>query len=404
MKKIKALVLLQLKTILKQPAVLLVFAGLPILGSLFLIYALQPIFDREAYVEPFHVALADKDDSLETRAIIHQLASSEEFSRVVEFIRTSESEGLELLENNEAAAMAVIPENFSEDLRIGKNTPVQVVGNPQRPLQYQLFLAVMESGADLISAAQSGVNTVHFFLRDEIDSQSLNQEVQQAIIDFTFTSLGRNQIFATETLSETGIFTLEEYYLAAAATALTLITGFLLLILMRNDFSHSMNKRLLLAGCTPGVKVTADFLTSFLVLAAQLTVFIGGYFLIVDNSLGNNLLSFVTAASLGAAVTAMFFTLLSSFSLGQFAEAVIGISVLFVLLLLGGAVLPLAFFPEWAEDTGSYTFTYWMREGLMATAFFGDEETIRSSTAVMAGFTALFFTGAWINERRKAGR
>lgn len=398
MNKVIALIQLQWKTMFRQPSVVVSFLALPVVGALFISFALQPLFATDPFVDPFAVAVVDLDQSLETRIIFQQLASSDDFKGVVQFLTVDMDQGLGMIEADEVAALVVIPRNFAANMRAGRNIPIEVVGNPQRPLQYRLFLTTMKSGADLISAAQSGVNTVYYFLKDEVGQSTLNSEVNQAIIDFTLQSLGRRQIFAETMLTETGTFHLEEYYVAAASVVLALLMGLYLLSVIRQDFSPNVEKRLLASGLGPAAKITAKFTVIFALLCAQLIIIVALYLLVLQGRVTGNWLSLSITLLFMAASVSMLFTFLSSLSMHPYMELSLGIGLVLVLAVLGGNILPLTFLPPWIGVWSKFTFAYWMREGFLYSAFILDQGVFTTSVGVMALTMLTFFAASYAAE------
>lgn len=398
MKKVRAFLLIQRKILFRQPSVALVFFGLPILGALFIGFALQPLFAAKPFVDPFAVAVVDNDQSLETRMIIQQLAADEEFSKVVQFRNMDIEEGLAQLKADQVAAMVVIPENFAGNLRAGRNLPFEVVGNPQRPLEYGLFLATMESGAGLISAAQSGVNTVHHFLRGQVTAAVLDEEVNKAIVAFTLQSLGRGQVFKATKLTGTGSFTLTEYYIAAGSVILIFLMGLYLLTALRQEHAAGLEKRLFSRGVGAGTKIAAKFITLFsgfcLLQVALLVLYLAALGGRVTGSWPG--LAVVMVAS--AASAAMFFTFISSLRLPPFGELAAAGVFSALLMVLGGNLLPLSFLPQWLGVLSRGALTYWMREGYLHGAFIYEPSLLLTSVGVMAGATLLLLAASALAE------
>lgn len=404
MDKVIALIKLQWKTMFRQPLVILVFLALPVACALFISFALQPLFASDSLVDPFDVAVVDLDQSLETRVIIQQLASSDDYKGVVQFLTVDMDQGLDMIEADEVAALVVIPRNFAGNMRAGRNIPLEVVGNPQRPLQYRLFLTTMKSGADLISAAQSGVNTVYYFLKDEVGQSTLNSEVNQAIIDFSLQSLGRRQIFSETLLSETGSFHLEEYYVAAASVVLALLMGLYLLSVIRQDFSPNVEKRLLASGLGPAAKIATKFTVIFVLLCVQLIIILALFVMVLQGSITGNWLSLSITLLFMAASVSMLFTFISSLSLHPYLELTIGTGLVLMLAVVGGNILPLTFLPKGIGAWSKISFSYWMREGFLHTAFIFDQRIFAISIVAMALTIITFLAASYLAEILKLRR
>lgn len=400
MKKIWALIRIQGKSLFRQPSVALAFFALPVLGALFISFALQPLFAAKPFISPFDVAIADQDQSLETKMIVQQLASSDDFKGVVQFHTVGLAEGLAMIEEGEVAALVVIPENFANSMRRGANTPFELVGNPRQPFQYGLFLTTMESAAALISAAQTGVNTIHHFLAGKVDENSLATEVDKAIFEFTLRCLGRRQVISENRLSATGSFTLKEYYLAAGSVVLTLTMGLYLLTVIRQDYSSAMDKRLLARGLGPGARIATKFVSFFFVFFSLLMLILVFYLVALKGDISGSWPSLLLVLPAMAASAAMFFTFLSSLGLHPFGEVSLAAGLSVILTVMGGSILPLSFFPEWMNTFGKVTLTYWMREGFLHSAFIADRQIVVTSVGMMLVISLLFLAASFFAESK----
>ncbi|MDK2934584.1 MAG: linearmycin/streptolysin transport system permease protein, partial [Clostridiales bacterium] len=101
----------------------------PLLLIFLISYAISPLFYTNAYIEKFKIALVDRENSLETRTLINHFEKSDALKNLTEIIHTDYEQALKLIHKDEVAAVIVIPEHFSEDVAVGKNTPVTVIGN-----------------------------------------------------------------------------------------------------------------------------------------------------------------------------------------------------------------------------------------------------------------------------------
>lgn len=400
MKKVWALIRIQGKSLFRQPSVVLAFFVLPIMGALFISFGLQPLFTAKPFISPFDVAIADLDQSMETKMIIQQLATSDEFEGVVQFHSIGLEEGLAMIEDDKVAALVVIPENFAGAMRKGRNKPFELVGNPLQPFQYGLFLTTMESAAALISAAQTGVNTIHHFLESKIDDNSLAREVDKAIFEFTLQSLGRRQVISENKLFSTGAFTLKEYYIAAGSVILTLSMGVYLLTIVRQDYSAAIDKRLLSRGLGAGAKIGAKFFSFFSAFIFLIAIILTLYIVALRGDITGSWPSLLLVLPTIAASAAMFFTFLSSIGMHPFGELTVSAFLSLILMVLGGNILPLSFLPQWMGTLGQVTLTYWMREGFLYSAFITDKRIIFTSVGVMAVIISLLLAASFWAESR----
>ena len=140
---------------------------------------------------------------------------------------TNEQKAKQLLQQNKVAAIVTLPKGFSHDIAHGKNQPLHVIGNSNKPLQSQLFRYVMESAADYTSAAQSGINTVDAFLEKEnVSDKNRRAEFKKSLVTFGLHVLDRGSLFDEQI--ETSFFQqdMKQYYVLSFAALLLMIWSY----------------------------------------------------------------------------------------------------------------------------------------------------------------------------------
>lgn len=193
----KSLLLYELSAMIRKPV--------PLFLSLFLPFFLLGVIGFTAYSFTqtenitIEVAIVDEDMTFETRALIHQLQDEEELKETLTFIPKDKEGAEHAMEIGEISGMLLIPEGFTKDLRVGKNTPITVITNKNQVLNSYMIKLLLDSGAQYISAAQSGVNAVYdLYIKDIEQSNQRSELTQQTIISFTLYALSRNDLFEKE--------------------------------------------------------------------------------------------------------------------------------------------------------------------------------------------------------------
>lgn len=215
---------------------------------------------RKAVGRTFAVAIVDEDNTFETKLLMKQYEESEELQNVLVFEKTDASTASERLTANEIAGIVIVPDGFTKGIRRGKNIPVAVIGNPERPFQAELLKQVMVSNANLISSAQSGANAAFHYLRKMgLSSEEFAKYRDTIITDFTLQALNRNKIYETETLSAFGGITTVEFYSLSGVLILLLVGGLFGMSLTARSEQTALRERLKLQGVRSGVFFLATF-------------------------------------------------------------------------------------------------------------------------------------------------
>lgn len=270
---------LTVKCWLKQPFPLFAMMLFPILLLGITYLGLKPLLQDKQWVEPFSVAIVDEDNTFETKLLMKQYQESEELQNVLSFKKTDAGEASELLAANKIAGIVIVPDGFTKGIRHGKNIPVSVIGNPERPFQAELLKQVMVSNANLISSAQSGANAAFHYLRKMgLPSDEFRTYRDAIITDFTLQALNRNKIYETETLSALGGITSLEFYSVSGVLILLMIGGLFGMSLTARSEQTALRERLSLQGVRSGVFFMSNILSVFVLLVIQAIILVSLFY------------------------------------------------------------------------------------------------------------------------------
>ncbi len=331
---------------------MLFFAGIGVIFSKLLL--------EESHVQLFEVALVDEDQTMETKYVIKQLLNSSHLTKVTKVRQVEKAEAEVLMEKNKAAAMIVLPKGFSEDIKSGINTPVEVIGNGRRPLQAQLVRHVMESAAKLTSAAQSGINTVDYFLETEQASDKVRHaEFKKSFLSFSFHILGRGELFDVKAKKSLFQQDIRSYYTLSLYVLLVMFWSFGFILFFRGKTSGALGRRLHSRGITPGKeKVAGAGAAAVCVAVASCLVSIP-----LMNGLPNG---DILAIILIILAFFTFFMLLDALLVPDTLFLMFGIAFILVGAIAGGHFLPAVYFPEWLVQLGRLTINSWALELMLS--------------------------------------
>ena len=360
MGKITALVNLQFKTVIKQWKLLLASFLVPILVIIGLAFIVSSLFEPDTG-EPFKVAIVDNEKSMETGYIIQHLTEAEHMKSILTVIEATEEEAAQLLEQDQIAAIMIIPDQFSKDIARGINTPVKVVGNSQRPFQSQIVRHFMESAADFVSSAQSGVNTVDAFLREADASQEMiRQAFQTSIVDFSFHALGRNDVYDEVIIDELHTTDLKQYYLGSGLIGMVMIWAFISLWLTRASMGNLVLRRLVISGVSAWHRFSARLISAFMIVLIQLAL-LSPFFWQFD--LISQPIQLILYLLVIGFTFITCFLLIETITMKEKPMLVVSTVILFIFLLLGGHILPTVYLPAWLEKVSAIIPNYWALNG-----------------------------------------
>lgn len=116
-----------------------------------------------------------------------------------------EGEALEALEAGEVNAVLVLPRDFIQGVREGKNPDLRLIVDGDRPLESLILLWVGQSASDILAAFQSGVYAV-LDLYEQSPPRDLtwNRAMVEINLEYISLALGREELFLHQEISATG--------------------------------------------------------------------------------------------------------------------------------------------------------------------------------------------------------
>lgn len=306
----------------------------------------------------FEIAIVDDDQTLETKYVIGQLLDNSHLSKVTKVTIVDHAKARTLMEKNKVVATIVIPEGFSRDVKKGLNTPVEVIGNGDRPLQAQLVRHLMESAAKLTTAAQSGINTIdHFLAEENVPDDVRHAEFKKSLLSFSLHILGRGTIFEMKEKKNLFQQDILQYYVLSFYLLLIMIWSFGFLVLLRERINGPLRNRLNSRGITEWKEKFAGF------AAAVVSVSLISYLLSLPITwlFGSSAINYGNLLSIVRIVLTFsaFFMMLAVFVSNDQLFLLFGIGLIMIGAVAGGHVIPVVYFPDWLERIGMFTINSW---------------------------------------------
>lgn len=150
---------------------------------------------RQAYVQPFPIAVQDLDNTIMSRSLISQIRQIQLFSQVEVL---DEGEPAEQALARGSAAVVTIPQDFFYDLYSMRDCPVDVVLNEDMPLESTLFQTIFSSVMDIIWADQSAGIGLYRFCYGELTPQLQSQLYRETSEHLLVDALSRQTVFDSQ--------------------------------------------------------------------------------------------------------------------------------------------------------------------------------------------------------------
>lgn len=150
---------------------------------------------RQAYVQPFPIAVRDGDGTVMSRSLIAQMDRVALFSQI---LRAEEGmTDTQLLEAG-AAAVVTVPKDFFYDLYKMEDCPVAVTLNRDMPLESTLFQSIFTSVMDIIGANQSAGQGLYRFCYGDLtpdQERAMYAETSELLLQ---DALSRQTVFESD--------------------------------------------------------------------------------------------------------------------------------------------------------------------------------------------------------------
>lgn len=344
----------------KAVALLLV---MPFLFICLFVYALSPYLNKSSFIEPFTVALVDKENSVQTRILTRQLDDIELFKKV---LRVDEKKARDMLDHNEIAAMIIIPEGLSRSVAVGENKPVTVVGNKSMPLQSFVAKNIALSAANLVSAGQSAINTIAYYDRKAgLRGKDLEKDVNDSTMEVLVDTLSRNEIFTEYDAEEKLDITPMEYYTAALIVIFLMFAGMPGMKMLVTERSLNLTRRLMASPVKLWQIILSKFFVSLLLSAIQFLIIVVFTSFVFKNYWGAPVKSILLL--FGGIVTAVsaWSVFVSAIARTPASADVIGNLGILLMAVVGGSIYPLTSMPVFVRNLSNLTINKWAMQGFM---------------------------------------
>ncbi|MCX7843419.1 MAG: ABC transporter permease [Clostridia bacterium] len=367
----------------------------------FFVYALSPHLEKSSFLEPFSVALVDMEDTTQTRILVKQL---EEINIFKEIIRAKEEEAKKLIAGNEIAAVIIIPPRFSESIAIGENKPVTVIGNKSMPLQAYVVKNLVQSAANMVTAAQSAINTIYEYNKKAgVNGSELEKQFNDSTMRFFLEALSRSEIFSQLEASPLLDLTPGEYYTAALIVIFLMFAGMPGMKMLVTEKNLGITERLNTTTVKARHMIISKFIMALLLSAMQFLIIIILTSLVFKNYWGAPVKNILLVFGSTLFAVSAWSVLVAAVSKTSAAADVIANLGILLMAVTGGSIYPLSSMPDFIRLLSYGTINRWSMEGFMIL-FSGNEalSVTNQVYALLAIGMAMLLTAICILRLKKA--
>ncbi|NSW90174.1 MAG: ABC transporter permease [Firmicutes bacterium] len=382
------------------------FFGLPFAFVSLFIVSLSPLLEGNRFIDSFNIAIVDKENSLESRMLINQFLSQagsdnisgEESGNLINFVKTDEATGLEMLKKGEAAGVVIIPEGFVYSMSVGENKPFEVITDSRQPLIANFIKNYMQSYADIISASQNGIMTAYvFYSKATSPEEFYDKKYSDVITKFSLKALSRTEAFVTRTASYIPDVTKYEYFTAALLAVFIMFGGIMGIKFTAGEKQLGISTRLNISPLTGMEFITARFVTVFILSLLQfLSVIIPGgiiFKIYLRTSPIYMLIMFIITVFTVSA-WAVFIAVISPTPVAADLAGSLGT---LLMAAVGGSIYPLTALPDSIKNLSYFTINRWAVQGFLeifsgklSSAFFIDMAVLAGMGLVYLGLSVPF--------------
>ncbi len=335
----------------------------PLLFISYFTYVLTPYLNKSSFIEPFPVALVDLENTIQTRMLENQLKEISIFS---EIRRLDEDAAIDQLSDKKVGGIIIIPPDLTTSISFGENKPVTVVGSSAMPLQAYVVKNIVQSAADLVSAAQSAIITIYHYDREAgLSGSELDARYNNAIMEYMLEALARNEIFLNSGADTDYSLTPVEYFTAALIVVFMMFAGMPAMKMLTMERSVGITRRLSATPVKVWMVVLSKLIVSVMLLTLQffiIIIFTSKVFSSYWGAPVRNILMLFGAIILAVSAWSVF---VASISSSPASADVIGNLGILLMAVVGGSIYPLSSMPRFMRGLSRLTINRWAMDGFM---------------------------------------
>ncbi len=354
----------------RNPVVIIGFLLIPFVFTLIFALVFGGAGEEERTLPRISVVTVDKDKSLLSRFFLSSLSQGE-LKKLLSLKEAEEEEGRKLLDKGKASALLIIPENFGDRLWEGQEVEILLLKNPAEQFLPQIVQEICDTASLLFSSLFSVFSEELDIIKGFVDDNQFSDENVSMIslkIKSKFEGISKyvfppvisltERTKVEEEQEEAPALTISSYILPAISVM------FLLFIcnVVFEDILREKDSGTLLRMTISPMKLS-EFIWSKIVTAAvmgmicTLTLIVLGRF-IFSIRWGHPLLVISVVFCLNI-MMAGFIAFLYSFVRTERQAGAVLSSVILIMSMLGGSMIPVDNYPSFIQNFSKLTLNYW---------------------------------------------
>jgi ABC-2 type transport system permease protein len=368
MKNIFHLIQKDFKRKWRNPVVILGFLLIPVIFTF--IFGIVFGSSEEQILPRVPVLVVDNDTSLFSQFLLTGLSQGE-LEELMEMEVVEEEQGRKLLDKGKASALLIIPENFGDNVWKGRGAELLLLKNPSEQFLPQIAEEIVDTATLLFSALFSIFSDEITILRNvigkgafsDLDIADLSIQVKKRIEGvgkFVFPPVItlKQQTVSENEEEKTPSISVHSYILPAIAIM------FLLFIcnIVFEDILREKEKGTLLRMSVSPMKLS-EFIWSKIITSALIGMICTLVLIAIGRTIfairwGNIFLVLLIALCLNI-MLAGFISFIYSFIRTERQAGAVLSSVILVMSMLGGSMMPVENFPPFIQKISQLTLNYW---------------------------------------------
>jgi ABC-type multidrug transport system permease subunit len=382
----------------------LAFGTAALLSLFFFVQFFSEDMAEKRLLETLHIGIVDNEQSELSRMLIDSFKTNDQFTSLVTItVGSSERVNAEY-DKGQLTAIITIPPHFTDSLLHYRNDALDVILNPNHPIQSMVLEEMLRSYSDYIKS----VDAATYGLYSTLEAHNYLKEDQLQInelysVEMISMALGRNRLFSYTLIDTFPSTTSVVYFGAAIIVIVAAYASTAILPLYFGDLkTHCVQRHLTIHTTLLRwvlSKLTATSLHTSL-LCCMLALPLAVYFKLKPLSLGLLLFQIFMISLFFSALTLLIGILLKRESSATIASSLI----VFVLGLVGGNFIPLPLMPKALQDTSAFTPNYWAIRSLLQTL--SESQAVNIPVFIWTGAlvtAAILFAAAYLKHTLKTG-
>ncbi|NLZ81108.1 MAG: ABC transporter permease [Clostridiales bacterium] len=318
-------------------------------------FSANKLLYNDKVIDKINIAIVVPEENILNQTAFSMLLNMDSIKEACDFKIMDEDLAFEKLDKKEVYAVILIPEQFVENILDGQNTPAHIILQKDSGIEAMIFKLFADSGATILSSAQSGIYAVTDLLLSYDMKENIPEMEDELNNNYLTHAINRNIYFTSTMVSATGDLSILQYYLSSGLVLFGLLSGISCYNILKKE-SASLNLLLKIRGIPYAWLVLCKLLSVSLLyfFIIQIGLLVSGY----SFTFYKALLIFLLILSIVSLILYIFQISDHGFT---------GIMILFILSVsmtfISGGFIPSAFLPEQIRSLSEFLpTTFWIRQ------------------------------------------